>query len=75
MALPDKLRCVARPIVGARHTYMVGVAQLVEPLVVVQVVVGSSPIAHPSSRTARQIAAGEVIVFARLMSQPRTSEM
>ena len=29
---------------------MVGVAQLVEPLIVVQVVVGSSPIAHPIFR-------------------------
>ena len=31
---------------------MVGVAQLVEPRVVISAVVGSSPIVHPISRTA-----------------------
>ena len=34
-------------LVTNRAFYMVGVAQLVEPLVVAQVVVGSSPITHP----------------------------
>jgi hypothetical protein len=33
---------------------MVGVAQLVEPLVVVQDVAGSSPVTHPNSRIAGQ---------------------
>ena len=33
---------------------MVGVAQLVEPRVVIPVVVGSSPIVHPNSPTANK---------------------
>ena len=33
---------------SSRHQTMVGVAQLVEPWIVIPVVVGSSPIVHPT---------------------------
>ena len=33
---------------NTRYTNVVGVAQLVEPRIVIPVVVGSSPIVHPS---------------------------
>ena len=42
---------------------MVGVAQLVEPRVVISAVVGSSPIVHPISRVLRALA-----LFAGLLS-------
>ncbi len=35
---------------------MVGVVQLVEPLIVVQVVAGSSPVAHPIDASLAQLA-------------------
>ena len=38
------------PVFGIKRLFMVGVAQLVERLVVAQVVVGSSPITHPIQR-------------------------
>jgi hypothetical protein len=44
-----------------REVEMVGVAQLVEPRVVIPVVVGSSPIVHPNSPA--------IIVRARMMSE------
>jgi hypothetical protein len=39
---------------------MVGVAQLVEPLVVVQDVAGSSPVTHPTS-SAQQVSAEQAL--------------
>ena len=37
---------------------MVGVAQLVEPWIVIPVVVGSSPIVHPKSRQKKRLPQG-----------------
>jgi hypothetical protein len=46
-------------VIEEKHKTMVGVAQLVEPRLVMPVVVGSSPIVHPKfSRDLRQIAVG-----------------
>ena len=45
---------------------MVGVAQLVEPRIVIPVVVGSSPIIHPipyNSRVINQLAATEILMY------------
>jgi len=43
--------------------HMVGVAQLVEHLVVVQVVAGSSPVTHPKKIPARVVACGDRCVL------------
>ncbi len=48
---------------------MVGVAQLVEPRVVIPVVVGSSPIVHPTFLLERVIRATQVGPLAQLVEQ------
>ena len=42
---------------------MVGVAQLVEPRIVIPVVVGSSPIAHPSLKGIAKLAEAQKIAL------------
>ena len=54
----DGSRCGRNGILGCRAPVMVGVAQLVEHLVVVQVAAGSSPVTHPTVSSPRSACAG-----------------
>ena len=73
----DGSRCGRNGILGCRAPVVVGVAQLVEHLVVVQVAAGSSPVTHPTASSPRSARAGRGLArperWARCRSdQPRT---
>ena len=59
---------------GSTSAVMVGVAQLVEHLVVVQVVAGSSPVTHPTARATRRSSSSTSVAVSR-RSVPMSSAL